>query len=97
MVGTPWLTILGRMVNAGVSKDRDQSTVSIKGLYTSDAEERSEEEDSRELEEDDDETSKLVNKLHDFNLSPQVEKETPRPQLLIKGQSLEILVPPPQV
>lgn len=97
MAGTPWLTTLCRVANAALTKERNQAAVNLKGLFTSDAEERSEEEDSREMEEDDDETSKLVSQLTDFQLCLQLNKEIAHLPSLFQSQPLEILVPPPQV
>lgn len=95
-VGTPWLSMFGKLATSALSRGQESSVI-VKGLLASDAEERAEEEDSRELEEDDDESCKLLPKFTTVGVQSHDRLGSPHLFSHFKSHPQEILVPPPQV
>lgn len=95
MAGTPWLSLSGLSTTALVNGDEQHGVVIVKGILSGDAEERAEEEDSREVEEDEDDT-KLLNEWGCRALPVQLHVQLAHQQLLFHEHHFEIVVPPPK-
>lgn len=95
IAGTPWLSLAGLSTTALVNRDRQNSLLIVKGILSGDAEERAEEEDTREVEEDEDD-SKLLNEWGSRALPVQLHVQLAHQQLLFHEHHFEIVVPPPK-
>lgn len=93
--GTPWLSLSGLSTSAIVNAGDTESVVIVKGILSGDAEERAEEEDTREVEDDDD-SSKLLNTWGSYGLPVQLHLVLAHQQLLFHEHHFEIVVPPPK-